>query len=312
MESESCLEGSLQKKSYVVARLVDYGVNVNYLCQNNCLTGEPNRLVTGVFDHQKQKYFFDIPFANYSLYSAMASMKVYTRKGCKNILNGVVVLPDKKTCHCSNNLCYDSKLKALVYWNCFDSCIQKDFSVLYSGIVEDWTSEFGLRFINFVDNGTNVVMQLLEQKELCNTIVWTTNLENIYVYESDAIVEYLQENQSLYLNLSHLNYTFCERESKYLKGLERLFDSDKGTIIVLLLLILLLLSIIKSCWGIFTNIFLLKKFHNLSSKELILRSFSQNLTHQKVFFHNANKNNKSRLIIEPENQNLCANAVNEI
>ncbi|CAG9863063.1 unnamed protein product [Phyllotreta striolata] len=311
--SESCLEGLLQRKSYVVARIVDYGVNVNYLCEDTCLYGKP-RVIKGVPFYRQEinqrTYFFDLPLFNKPLYSDKKSLNVYTRKGRKNILNDYLVLPEKQVCQCSDNYFLDRKLNAHIFWNCSDSCIQKDFSVLYSGIVEHWTLEFGLRFVNFIDNDTNVVMQLLEQKELCNTTVWTTNLENIYVYESDAIVEQLQENASLYLNSSHLNYTFCERESKYLKELESLLDNYKGIIIllVILLVIFLLLSIIKLCWGIF----LLRKVHNLSGNELILRSFLQNLTHQKDFFHNANEDNKSRFIIKPENQNLCVSAVNEI
>ncbi|XP_028127970.1 uncharacterized protein LOC114324359 isoform X2 [Diabrotica virgifera virgifera] len=179
------------------------------------------------------------------------------------------------------------------------ACLQNmmDFP-LFRGMVEEWTVSYNplVKFLILDVNNTKRVLNLVNMKNICDSWLWTTDQDNVFVFESEDSLPNITSNFSFAKDFKILENTsqFSQEKlsTKCGDGFESnlLINNTLNTIsscihiILYLILYLIIFLTFRFVVGIITNFILLARINRTNLMELLVLSCSQNLTNQKIFF----------------------------
>uniref|UniRef100_A0A6P7EYB2 Uncharacterized protein LOC114324361 n=1 Tax=Diabrotica virgifera virgifera TaxID=50390 RepID=A0A6P7EYB2_DIAVI len=219
----------------------------------------------------------------------ITSASTYLRQVKKYVLSDSIVMDTGMLCTYQSGVCYDLDSYLIFKWDEKKimstsenmTCLRNmmDFP-LFRGMVEEWTISSLVKFLILDVNNTKRVLNLVNMKNICNKWLWTTDQDNVFVFESEDNLPNVMSNFSFSRNFKILDNTSrCSQEKLFSKS-----DIDCNHLILYIILYLIIFIKLRFVFGVITNFILLARINKRNLTELLVLSFSQNLTNQKIFF----------------------------
>ncbi|XP_072388595.1 uncharacterized protein [Diabrotica undecimpunctata] len=215
----------------------------------------------------------------------------------KYVLNDTIVMNTGMICAYQSGACYDLTNLSRFQWDKKkimsvsenNTCLKNMLEFpLFRGMVEEVSYSPLMKFLILDFNNTKRALSLVSMKNICNKWLWTTDQDNIFVFESEDNLPNVMTNFSFkdFKSLENTSQFSQEKLStKYDEDSEcNILISDTLNVIKNLIIYLILFVTVRFVFGILTNLILLVRTSESNVMELLVLSFSQNLTNQKIFF----------------------------